>query len=202
MSSWTKLLEQAEPEDHVAQLYGDDDQTLTKNVSRYLAEGLRRLDGAIVIATPEHAEAIARHLAEEAAGIIPEAEREGRLIYRDARATLDSIMVDGRPEQASFDRIIAGALGEVRRRSRSGRVRAFGEMVNLLWSEGRQEAATLLEGHWNAILATCGASLYCAYRIDLFRHQVDRAGLNSIVAAHTHLFAGPRTILSSGRAAR
>jgi hypothetical protein len=29
---------------------------------------------------------------------------------------------------------------------------------------------------------------------------VDKAALSSIVASHTHLFAGPRTVLSSGRA--
>ena len=42
MASWVELLSGAEPGEHVVQLYGNDDQLLIRNVSRYLAEGLRR----------------------------------------------------------------------------------------------------------------------------------------------------------------
>jgi hypothetical protein len=52
VTSWVELLTAAEPGEHVVQLYGGDDQRLTRNVSRYLAEGLRRGDGLVVIATP------------------------------------------------------------------------------------------------------------------------------------------------------
>ena len=67
MSTWTDLLTRSDSGDHIVQLYGEDDQLLTRNVSRYLAEGMRRSDGLIVIATPAHTQAIARHLAEEGA---------------------------------------------------------------------------------------------------------------------------------------
>jgi hypothetical protein len=179
MASWTELLTHAEPGDHVVQLYGEDNQPLAKNVSRYLAEGMRRLDGLLVIAIPEHAQVIARHLAQD-----------------DARAR---ILVNGWPDEALFDAVISEAMREVRARSGSGRVRAFGEMVGLLWSESRSEEAELLEALWNALLAGSDYSLYCAYRIDLFGEDVDKAALSSIVAAHTHLCAGTRTVFSSGR---
>lgn len=199
MSSWAELLTQAEPGDHVVQLYGEDDQLLAKNVSRYLAEGLRRLDGLVVIATPEHTQAIGRHLAEETAAATLEAQREGRLAFLDARATLDRILVDGQPDEALFDAVIGDALREARARSDTGKVRAFGEMVSLLWSEERYAEAGLLEGLWNAALAGGGYNLYCAYRIDVFGAKADLSGLNPIVRAHTHLCAGPRTMLSGGR---
>jgi hypothetical protein len=72
-------------------------------------------------------------------------------------------------------------------------------MVGLLWSEARYALAERLEELWNSLLAGSDYSLYCAYRIDLFDKDVDKAGLSSIVLAHTHLFAGPRTMLTSGR---
>jgi hypothetical protein len=199
MSSWTELLTHAESGDHVAQLYGEDDQLLAKNVSRYLAEGMRRLDGLIVIATGGHIQAIARHLAQEDASATLEAERAGRLVFLDARTTLDRILVEERPDEGRFDSIVGEAMREVRAQSGSGKVRAFGEMVGLLWSEARYAEAERLEALWNALLAGSDYSLYCAYRIDLFGKDVDKAALSSIVAAHTHLFAGPRTVLSSGR---
>jgi hypothetical protein len=199
MSSWTELLTRAESGDHVVQLYGEDDQMLAKNVSRYLAEGMRRLDGLLVIATPEHTQATARQLAQDDASATLEAERAGRLVFLDARTTLERILVNGRPDEGLFDSVVGEAMREVRARSGSGKVRAFGEMVGLLWSEARYAEAELLEALWNALLAGSDYSLFCAYRIDLFGENVDKAALSSIVAAHTHLFAGPRTVLSSGR---
>jgi hypothetical protein len=199
MSSWTELLTQAEPGDHLVQLYGEDDQLLAKNVSRYLAEGIRRLDGLVVITTPAHTQAIARHLAEEGASATFEAERQGRLVFLDARTTLDRLLMAGHPDEGLFESVVGQTMREARARSGSGRVRAFGEMVGLLWSEGRYAEAEVLEGLWNALLAGSDYSLYCAYGIDLFDKDVHKAALNSIVGAHTHLFAGPRTILSSGR---
>jgi hypothetical protein len=200
MSSWTELLTHAESGDHVVQLYGEDDLLLAKNVSRYLAEGLRRLDGLLVIATPEHAQAIVRHLAQDDASATLEAERAGRLIFLDAGMTLDSILVAGRPDEGLFDSVVGEAMRAARARSGSGKVRAFGEMVGLLWSAARYAEAELLEALWNDLLAGSDYSLYCAYGIDLFGQDLDKAALSSIVAAHTHLFAGPRTVLSSGRA--
>jgi DcmR-like sensory protein len=200
MSSWTELLTHAEPGDHVVQLYGEDDQLLAKNVSSYLAEGLSRLDGLVVVATREHTQAIAGHLTQDHASAVLEAEHSGRLVFLDARTTLDRLLVEGRPDQGLFDSVVGKALHEVRSRSGSGKVRAFGEMVGLLWSEGRYAEAERLETLWNALLAGSDYSLYCAYRIDLFGEDVDKAALSAIVASHTHLCAGPRTVLSSGRA--
>jgi hypothetical protein len=42
-----------------------DDRLLIRNVGRDLAEALPRADGLVVVATPEHTSAIARHLVEE-----------------------------------------------------------------------------------------------------------------------------------------
>jgi MEDS: MEthanogen/methylotroph, DcmR Sensory domain len=200
MASWAELLKRAEPGDHLVQLYGEDDGLLAKNVSRYLAEGLRQLDGLLVIATPEHTQAITRYLVEETGGATLEAEREGRLRFLDARATLDRLLRDGQPDERLFEAILGSALRDAQLHSGSGKVRAFGEMVGLLWSEEQYVAAELLERLWNAALAERPYSLYCAYGIDLFRPESDPSGLNPIVGAHTHLFAGPGTLLSSRRA--
>ncbi len=51
MSSCPELLDGIESEEHVVQLYGNDDRLLTQNVGRFLSEGLKRGDGILVIAT-------------------------------------------------------------------------------------------------------------------------------------------------------
>src|SRR6478752_6945824 len=86
MSSWSELLDRAEPEEHIVQLYGGDDPLLTRNASRFLAEGLRSGDGLIVISTSAHAEAILRQLNQ--ASVNPsQALEDGRLVFLDARTT-------------------------------------------------------------------------------------------------------------------
>jgi hypothetical protein len=199
MASWAQLLTRAEPGEHVVQLYGEDDQLLTRNASRYLAEGLRRGDGLVAIATPEHTNAIARHLAEEKPRAAHDSVSAGRLVYLDARQTLADLLVSGRPDESRFRSVIGEAIAGVRERSRTGSVRAFGEMVSLLWEEGRPDDAARLEELWNTVLAECECSLFCAYRIDLFNHDGDAAALHPIVCSHDHVLAGSGTLLSSGR---
>jgi hypothetical protein len=154
-----------------------------------------------VIATSEHADAMLRQLGKVSAEALP-AERDGRLVVLDARATLDRFMVHGQPDHDLFRSVVGSVLQDVRARSVSGRVRAFGEMVGLLWAEGQQSAATRLEEYWNELLSGSTFSLYCAYPIDIFDGGPEAAGLEAVLSAHTHLYAGPKTMLSSPRAAR
>jgi hypothetical protein len=201
MSSWSELLDRAEPEEHVVQLYGGDHQLLVRNVSRYLAEGLKRGDGLVVIATSEHAVAIVRQLTEESAEA-SQALRDGRLVVLDAQATLDRFMVDGQPDQDLFRAVVGSVLQGVRARSATGKMRAFGEMVGILWVDGEQAAATRLEKYWNELLIGSTFSLFCAYPIDIFDGASQTGGLEAVLCAHTHMYAGPRTMLSSPRATR
>lgn len=197
MASWAELLTVTEPGQHVVQLYGEDDQLLTRNVSRYLLEGLRRGDGLVVIATPEHTRDIARHLVEEPQ-LAHLAEASGRLRYLDAAATLAALLAAGLEDLERCRSLLGKIVAEARDRSATGSVRGFGEMVSLLWEETRHAEAARLEEIWNTVLREHSCSLFCAYRIDLFDRQRDAATLHPIVATHHHVLAGAGTLLSSG----
>jgi signal transduction histidine kinase len=85
----------------------------------------------------------------------------GRYVSLDAAETLSKFMVDGTPEPGRFHefmgRVIAGVTD-----GRS-RVRAFGELVALLWAEGNHAAAIRLEELWNDLQKAHSFSLVCAY---------------------------------------
>lgn len=195
MSSWRELIQRAEPAEHLVQLYGADDQLLTGNVTRYLLEGLKRGDGLLVIATPGHREAIVRQLGDEHAGT--EAAVRGRqLVLLDAAETLARFMVDGQPDWELFAEAVGEVCGDLRGRVEARRIRAFGEMVGLLWMEGRYSAAIRLEEYWNRFLEDQAICLFCAYPIDLFGCDLESSKLQALLGVHTHLLAGPRTMLS------
>lgn len=199
MASWAELLIRAEPGAHLAQLYGDDDRLLARNVSRYLEEGLHRGDGLVVVATSEHTAAIARHLVEEESTALADAERTGRMRWLPAGETLEKLRVDGKLDEAAFRAVIGEVLASARAASNTGQVRAFGEMVSLLWEAGREEETRRLEALWNGTLAEYACSLYCAYRLDLFSREAAATDIAPIVCSHDHLLAGVGTLLFSGR---
>jgi hypothetical protein len=195
MSTWDTLISNPRTEEHVVQLYGSDDQLLIRNVCRYLVEGLTQGDGLFVLATEAHTASILEQLHLESAQT-GEALREGRLVCADAQATLNRILADGRPDPQLFRAVLEPSLSVVRERARSGKVRAFGEMVGLLWINGERDEAIRVEEFWNELLKGSEFSLYCAYPIDIFGNCSQMPSLKGVIATHTHTLAGPATLLS------
>jgi hypothetical protein len=185
MSSCAELLDGLEPEEHVVQLYGDDDRLLTQNVGRFLSEGLKRGDGLLVIATPEHRGTLARHLSQERG--YSRAVLEGRLVFHDAEATLARFMRSGDPNPELFASVVGEALEGVQARAVHTGARAYGEMVGLLWKAGQYSPAVRLEELWNELLKSNDISLFCGYPIDIFSPEFRADKMDALLCAHTHL---------------
>jgi signal transduction histidine kinase len=170
---------------HAVQFYESDD-FLARTVSEYLAAGFRLGEPAVVIATPAHLEAFALQLV--ARGVNVESARQrGMLVELDARITLETFMVHGEPDRERFRKTIAPVLEAARRRHGSTTVRAFGEMVDLLWAGGAGDAALALEALWNGLAQTQRFSLLCAYAIHQFDDSRHREQFAAICAEHTHI---------------
>ena len=185
MTSRAHLLDQADAEAHLVQLYGSDDRLLTKNVSRFLAEGLRRGDGLVIIASAEHTEAFASQLRDERG--YSKAVLEGRLVFLEAKATLEDLMVEGLPDANRFDTIIGGTLKQVQARAGHTGLRAYGEMVGILWQVGQYAAAARLEELWNKLLKSSHIRLFCGYPIDVFGEEFQVEKVDPLLCAHTHM---------------
>jgi hypothetical protein len=171
---------------HSVQFYGEDDGALAANVSRYLGEGLQRGEGVVAIATAEHIRAFANRLVEDghdATGAI----RDGRLLFLGAEQTLALFMVDGQPDRDSFRSATGVVFRQVRSKTGSREIRAYGEMVGLLWNAGHSVAAARLERLWNEVLNENGLRLFCAYQIDVFGREFQAGVIDEILCAHTHL---------------
>lgn len=152
------------PSEHIAHFYENDDELLDA-LSIYIGEGLKQNDGAIVIATPEHLRALRYRLDGMEADLM-RAMFEDRYITLEASVALTSFMVDGQPDERLFNEMARTLL---RRASTSGRrVRAFGEMVALLWASGNREGTVQLEQMWNQFSRTHNISVLCGYPKSMF----------------------------------
>jgi hypothetical protein len=147
------------PRDHVVQFY-DDDGELVERVGGYLREAV--LDGgvAVVIATPAHRAAFEVRLADAGADVAAAVGRGAYLAF-DAEEMLGRFMTGGRPDSAGFEEAVGGLIAAAARGGAP--VRAYGEMVALLWDDGLVGAAIEVEALWNELGRRYPFSLFCAY---------------------------------------
>jgi hypothetical protein len=93
----------------------------------------------------------------------------------------------GQPDWQLFGSVIRKAMRQVRPSPGAEGLRAYGEMVGILWKARQFAAAIRLEQLWNRLLEQSSFSLYCAYVIDVFGKEFEVGNLNGVLCTHTHL---------------
>ncbi|MDB6125198.1 MAG: putative two-component sensor histidine kinase protein [Pedosphaera sp.] len=169
--------------EHFVQFY-EDDAFLVESVGAFVGAGLGAGNGAIVIATPAHREALEERL--EAQGLDLDAiKKRGQYVPLDAAETLAKFMVNGTPDEDLFNEVVGGLVTEVAKGRRG--LRAFGEMVALLWAEGNGSAAIRLEELWNDLGKVHSFSLFCAYPMKGFRGEANGEPFIHICKEHSRV---------------
>jgi anti-sigma regulatory factor (Ser/Thr protein kinase) len=171
--------------DHAVHFY-EHDRELAETVGRFLAEAVETGEVAIVLATEAHRRAFGAEL--KRTGIDPdEAARDGTLMWLDAAATLATFMPGGRIDGRACMRVLGAIVGEA---AGSGRpVRAYGEMVALLWEAGDVLAAIELEKIWNELARQLPFSLLCAYRQQSVAGSEHSQALQQVCHLHSRVVA-------------
>ena len=170
---------------HAVQFY-EDEAFLAEVVGDFLMAGLDVEQPAIIIATEAHREAFAARL--ESRGVdVAAARRRGLLSEADARKTLATFMAGSMPDDHRFKSTIGTLITKTRRVGRHGSVRAYGEMVDLLWEDGNPEGAIRLEELWNELATTHEFSLLCAYAMGRFSESAHSDAFRSICGQHTQV---------------
>ena len=182
-TNWPELLRHPAGGDHIVQVY-QDEAFLAEAVAQYIGHGLRQGEAAVIVAAPAHLAAYRRKLENE--GVPAEAAIErGQLRLLDADASLARFTIDGRLDWRSFHDLIGGLIAELRLQYPA--VRAYGEMVDLLWQRGERDAAIRLEEFWNDLAKLQTFSLFCAYYLDNLDAAAYGGPLECVCKVHTHL---------------
>jgi hypothetical protein len=183
VTNWSELLQQPAGGEHFVQVY-QDEAFLRETVAEYLGTGLRRGDGVILIATPAHQAAFTREL--EKNGFSPaQALERGQLVLLDAEETLSKVIPRGTPDWQTFHALIGSVIAKLRREH--PHVRAYGEIVDVLWRRGERDAAIRLEKFWNDLARLQSFSLLCAYYMDNLDASAYAGPLECVCRVHTHL---------------
>jgi len=170
---------------HIVQFYERDD-FMVAEVARFIGTAIGAGDSGIVIATKPHRDGIAQELASHGLNVTM-AIAQGRYLALDAAETLAKFMIAGEPDRERFTSVIGEVVERARKAAgREGaRVAAFGEMVALLWAEGKRDAAIRLEQLWNSLAETHAFSLHCAYPMKGFSRRDYSEPFLKICAEHS-----------------
>jgi len=174
---------------HAVKFY-EHDSGLIEALGHHIGDALAAGDTTIVIATEAHRAALLEELRLRKINV-SSAAKAGRFIELDAAETLAKFMVDGAPDRKKFDETIGALVSQASARRKPGhQLVAFGEMVALLWSEGRRDATIRLEELWNELGERHAFDLLCGYPIGIFDRMEHRQLFFSICGEHTHVNPG------------
>lgn len=148
----------------------EDEASFLARVGGFLSEGARNGDDLVIIATPDHA----RHLR----AYVPD---PGRCHVVDAQGTLEQLMPGDGVDESRFHRIVGGLLRPDRARD-GRRLRAYGQLVQLLGRQGRWNEAVRVEQLWNELGNTEGAALLCGFSLISFLQA--GSGLRNVCVEH------------------
>jgi signal transduction histidine kinase len=171
---------------HGVQFYSED-KFLIEELSQYVINALRAGHSAVIVATEEHRQGLVQSMTAEGVDLGTLAGK-GRFVAVDAAQLLSTFMVEGWPDADRFTRAAGGVIESAMAAaapSVSPCVAVYGEMVALLWAQGKAEAAIRLEQLWNDLARTKAFTLFCAYPMSGFSHEQDAALILKVCAEHS-----------------
>jgi len=142
---------------------------LLDSLSRFVSTALEAGDSCLILATEAHKDGLAERL--KARGVNTDrAAKKGRYVTVDAFQVLAQLIVDGKLSKTRFDSFIREIVLPLNAaaESKMKRVAVGGEIVGLLWAEGKEEAAIELERIWNEVAAQGSYCLRCFYPLASF----------------------------------
>jgi signal transduction histidine kinase len=183
---------------HDVQFY-ESDGFLVSALGDHFASGLRSRQRCVAIATQRHRIALARALAKRGVDV-PRARGSNQLRMLDADGVLASFMIGDDVEESLFRDVMEPVFADLSLDPQLP-VRAFGEMVNLLWLRGNHSAALELETLWNEMGAKWKIELLCAYAMPNFSRSAHAEHFEEICGQHAHV-APTESYLHSGESGR
>ena len=186
MFSNDPVFETAGSDCHLLQFFKAGDAAPVENAAAYIAAGLRLGEGAVVVASDLHTPTILAAL--ERSGLAAERlQSEGKLALFDADTTLMRFLINGHPDAERFERVVGDAMRRMVGNPANAGVRAYGEMVGLLWKRRQYPAAIRLEQLWNGLRRRTPFGLFCWYPVDIFGDDFQTGVVDALLSAHSHL---------------
>src|SRR5688572_12420314 len=169
---------------HVVQFY-ENNQFLYDALAAFVGGALTHGKPAVVIARPESVRGLTARLARSGVDV-DHARSDGQLIINDAHSMLSRFMRGSIVDEDRFMKEVGGLI-EGGLHGRDVVVRAFGEMVDILFRDGNTAAAIRVEELWNGLSHRYPFDLLCGCAIGNFYTDRHAEQLRDICDRHSHV---------------
>lgn len=167
--------------EHIVQFF-DSDESRAECVAAFLADGIANNEPVIIVAQSKHWAATLAQL-EDRRVPVQRAIDEGLVVVKNADELLRRICRNGVPDATAFEHVVGRAVANLA--LRGGRVRAYGEMVDMLAQNGELQDAIKLETLWNRLGERTPFLLLCGYSAAHFVSTATHRALRDICSAHS-----------------
>jgi PAS domain S-box-containing protein len=183
--------------EHFVQFY-EEENFLVEEVLGFIGTGLWAGEAGVVIAPQSRLDELEKRLNQCGLDSRSKPPYAGACIFLNAEEVLASVMVEGWPDERRFTELVGSVIEEA---SNGGHthVRAYGEMVSVLCSQGRREAALRIEQIWNTLAQRHSFSLLCAYPMGSFSREKDGKSFHEVCSAHSHVCLAESFTLPTGQ---
>jgi hypothetical protein len=173
------------PSNHIVQIY-ENDKVIMDSLEGFATSGFEGNESVVIIATEEHINALNLRLIKNGLDVHALCSTD-QYIPLNADTTLSKFMKDGWPDEDLFMAFVKEVID--RAGSNGQRVRAYGEMVAILWGQGNTAATIHLEYLWNKFCRSRSFCLFCAYPKNGFTQDI-KDSIAEIISTHTKVIAG------------
>jgi PAS domain S-box-containing protein len=170
---------------HSVQFY-EHDGVLVDDLAAYVSDGVRLGRPTVAIVTAAHRGAIEDRLTTRGVDL-QSLRARGGLVFVDAHEALAAFMQDGMPSADHFAHHIGTLIDRLAGGNPDRDIHAYGEMVDVLWQDGRTEAAIRLEELWNQLLTRYRVHLHCAYALRGFADTQADPGFAQVCDQHARV---------------
>jgi hypothetical protein len=170
------------PCQHVVQIY-ETETVFIDLLENYVTGGLKAGNAVVLILTEKHRHELCQRLYARNISVSDLAATKD-LIMVDVEEALEKFMVADWPDEQLFKKMVNELIVSAKEKGKT--VRAFGEMVAVLWAQGNKAATMQVERLWNRFCEKENFTLFCAYPESGFTEHADQAIMH-ICGKHTKM---------------
>ena len=173
------------PCEHIVQVY-ETEKVFLETLEGFAGTGIINGENVVVVATAHTIRQLDERLTAHRFNLENLRETK-RYVSFDAEEVLSRFMTGNWPDEEKFQNVIRDLISLIKD-TPDRKVRAFSEMVSLLWQRGLQVATVYLEGLWEQLRVKEDFTLFCAYPKRYF--SATPRALESICRSHTKVIDG------------
>ena len=173
------------PCEHLVQIY-DNDQIFLNTLEGFAGTGILAGETVIIIATASHIASLNKRLLKHGFDI-DHLRAINQYVTLDVKDILSKVLVDDWLDENLFNKFIINLIDHGKEGNR--KVRAFGELVAVLWEKGHCGVTVQMENLWHRLYHKLQFTLYCAYPKTGFT-QSAKNSIDIICKTHSKIIDG------------